>query len=54
MSIWLFFILIIKNTREKLVEMVAHSIQDKGNYGAGITEVVQNEGVPIGSFYHHF
>lgn len=42
------------DTRERLLTAGAELFGKKGFNGCGLTEVLQQAGVPKGSFYHHF
>lgn len=43
-----------EQTRRKLIETTAHHLRAKGAAGTGLSEILQDSGVPRGSLYHHF
>jgi TetR/AcrR family transcriptional repressor of nem operon len=42
------------DTRERILDASCQAIISKSFNGAGLNEILQNAGVPKGSFYHHF
>ena len=43
-----------EQTRRKLIETTAHHLRVKGAAAMGLSEIIQDSGVPRGSLYHHF
>lgn len=43
-----------EQTRRKLIETTAHHLRAKGAAATGLSEILQDSGVPRGSLYHHF
>ncbi len=41
-------------TRQTIIEKTARLIQEKGYFGTGLSEIINEANVPKGSLYHHF
>jgi len=46
--------MIMRNTRQLLIECGAQAMLEKGYHGVGLNEILSTAGVPKGSFYYYF